>query len=109
MTYENVRKPRTVYKSVPKPKTVEKKVETVKKPAVPKVSKPVQKKTSKSMFSDPNWERNYYDDYVDIDTLDMMEPELDEIEEIERELSRPKRVVNDRDRFKEEMMKRLGL
>lgn len=99
-TGEKVRKPRTVNKSVPKPQTVEKKVEKVVKQVDKSTSKP--NKTTKSMFSNSNWEKNYYDDYVDIDTLDLNEPDIDDIKSIERDLEEEKR-----NKFKAELLKRL--
>lgn len=90
---EKVRKPRTINKSVPKTQTIEKSVET----NVTKVDKVVPKKVSKSTFSNPNWDKDLYED---VDTLDLLEPSDQEIKQMQ--------VENDRERFKRELLRRLG-
>lgn len=99
-TGEKVRKPRDVNKSVHNNKTVEKMVENVEKQNDTKSTKHI---VSKSMFSNPNWDKNYDDDFVNIDTLDFREPTPEDISNVERDIEMEKR-----NRFKEELLKRMN-
>lgn len=90
---EEVRKPTTINKSVPKTQTVEKSVEN----NVTKADTVAPKKVSKSKFSNPKWDKDLYED---VDTLDLIEPSDQDIIQMQ--------IEYDKERFKRELLKRLG-